>query len=107
MLICHTLIHSNHSYVGNTIYLETLLEKGTIFFSSTFSLSCLTNAYISPLIECRLGEGKRCTKLGSLKYLFTSLICKEVLKTREGETFKLLLDLYFSYVGNLKCRIEH
>jgi hypothetical protein len=64
--------------------------KRYIFFSSTFSLSCLTHAYISPLIECRIGEEKTCTKLDSLKYLFTILICKEVLKMRDGEPFKLI-----------------
>jgi len=41
-----------------------------------------------------------------LKYIVTSLIIKQILKTTEGETFSLFLDLYFSSVGKSKRRIE-
>jgi len=45
-------------------------------------------------------------RIGLFEILSYQFNLKINLKTREGEPFKLLLDLYFSSVGNSRCRTE-
>ena len=101
MLICHTLIHGNEFYVGNTIYLEKWLEEGTDLFLTTFSLSCLTPAYISPLVKCRLGERNWALWNTYLPISFAKKFQKR------GWIIQDAFGLILNSVGNSRHRVEH